>query len=99
MTVVRLMLAVLWLAFGIGATAHAAPAYSCTMSGMTHHHCHYGDGTPAAMPCCSQPAVIATPAAAIPVTLKSACIRPVPAPPATMVCADVRLEPRPPKVI
>ena len=97
--VLRLLLAVIWLIFGVTATANATPQPDCAMTGMKHHHSRPGDAAPAAMPCCSQPALVASPATACPVERASTYVRLTPAPVPLLTGTILVLEPRPPKVI
>lgn len=100
---VRALLAILWLALSLAATAHAGAAAQppchmnvlANMPGMAHHQTRHDDQ--AFMPCCSQPVVIALPA---PVMLSERRVERVHFRPTTAVALIDRprpIEPRPPK--
>ena len=102
---VRALLAFLWLAFALTATAHAglSPEPPCHMtdmpgqaSNMAHHQRRHDDQAP--MPCCSQPVVIAAPAPLILSGRQIERIHLTPAPVSALVDHPLRIEPRPPKV-
>jgi len=104
---VRALLAFLWLAFALTATAHAgaSPEPSChmnpvpgmDMSGVFHHQSRHNDQAP--MPCCSQPVVIAMPAPVVLTERQIERVRLTPAPVSALVDHPLRIEPRPPKVV
>jgi len=98
-TVVRVLLAVIWLALGLTTTAHAMPKADCAMLGMTHHHSRPDDSIPTDMPCCSQPAIISTPAPVVFTERTVLYVRLTPAPVTKLTGTPIRTEPRPPKAI
>jgi hypothetical protein len=98
MKALRALLAVLWLAFGLTATAHALPQQpGCDMPGMAHHHGHAGDALPAGMPCCSQPAVMAAPTPLVLTVRTIVYVHQTPASSPEWIGTRIGTEPRPPK--
>lgn len=95
MKAARALLALIWLAFALTATAYAAPAAACPMADMKHQAS--APAGPGAMPCCSQPAVVAAPAPAVPVVGRVQPVRRFPL--AAPILADraIATDPHPPK--
>jgi hypothetical protein len=97
MRLLRALLAVIWLLFGLSATAHALPEAQnvCHMGMKTQHAPMRSDQ--GVMPCCSQPVVIAPEPAFVPQARKPVPIRLSPAPASIPAGLSVPAEPRPPR--
>ena len=97
MTVLRVLLAAVWLLFGFAAGAHAQPSAPPCHMAMTTHHAPAPSGDPGVMPCCSQPALIAPDAVLVPQARRVAPLRLSPSPVRVMTGLSTPAEPRPPK--
>ena len=109
MTLLRALLASIWMLFSLtatvapSATASEMPCHMDHMEITDKQAPHHKSETPAApltaMPCCSQPVLVAT---AEPISLLSRPYEPVrfmPAPATPLTSLPSGLEPRPPKTI
>ncbi len=95
MKAARCLLVLIWLVFAATATVHAAPAADCPMAGMKHTLSVPMDQ--GAMPCCSQPAVIAAPQVMVLMVRTVEAVRLFPLPLAAPAGHRVAAEPHPPK--
>ncbi len=109
MRAVRALLVVLWAIFGLTATVHAQNSASsdqmpCHMAGgsmtsMPHMPKPAVPADTGAMPCCSQPVIVAPDAIVVPVSMTSAPLRLSPSPARPLTGLSVPFEPRPPKSV
>lgn len=106
MTVLRAMLALLWVAFSLTATAHAGrmtasePACHMATTEMANmpkapkpHHTEQNT-----MPCCSQPVIIAPAYTPLPIAAAAPTARLSPAPALPLAGTLVPYDPHPPKL-
>ncbi len=99
----KVILTLIWLAFSLTATAHAAPTTPadppCHMLSMkipAHHPVH---NSPSLMPCCSQPVLVAPVTSALLIMRNAEPLRLTPAAADPMIDLKTRLDPRPPKPV
>ncbi len=107
MKMVRALLVLLWALFGLTATAHAqspasGEAMPCHMAGgsmtsMPHMPKPTVPADSGAMPCCSQPVIIAPEEVVVPVFVATTPLQLSPSPARPLTGLSVSFEPRPPK--
>lgn len=108
MRLLRGLLAVIWVLFGLTATAHAMPhamvqtkaatSHAMTMAMDTASH-HTSDSDQGIMPCCNQPVLIVPDAPFVPLVRKVAPLSLAPSPALPLIGLVPPAETRPPKTV
>ena len=110
MTALRTLVVLLWAIFGLTTTAYASTTMAApqtTMNMMDGMPCHVTEGSmashqapqdaPTAMPCCSQPVVVAPQPVTAPAVVRTVTARLSALPHLPLNGLSVASEPRPPK--